>query len=34
MMSIFDSNELNENLFFPRPDNLDVPEGVEDILFR
>ena len=34
MMSIFDSNELNENLFFPRPDNLDVPEGVEDIFVQ
>ena len=30
-MSIFDSNELNENLVFPRPDNLGVPGGVEDI---
>ena len=33
-MSIFDSNELNENLFFPRSDILGVPEGVEEIFVQ
>jgi alpha-beta hydrolase superfamily lysophospholipase len=31
MSSVFDSRKFNENLFFPRPDPLPVPQGAEDI---
>ena len=31
MVSIFDSYEFNQNLFFPRPDNSVCPSGAEDI---
>ncbi len=31
MASIFDSDEFNKNLFFPRSDNSDSPNGAEDI---
>ena len=31
MSSIFDSSQFNNNLFFPRPDRLAPPAGVDDI---
>ena len=31
MVSIFDSQKFNNNLFFPRPDSMPTPEGAEDI---
>ena len=34
MTSIFDSVEFNQNLFFPRLDNSDVPNGADDIFVK
>ena len=34
MTSIFDSDEFNQNLFFPRSDNSTVPDGAYDIFIN
>ena len=34
MTSIFDSDEFNQNLFFPRLDNSAVPDGADDIFIN
>jgi len=34
MTSVFDSDEFNQNLFFPRLDRSPVPNGAEDILIK
>mgnify|MGYP002525473001 FL=1 len=34
MTSIFDSDQFNQNLFFPRPDNSAPPDGTEDIFIK
>ena len=34
MTSIFDSDQFNQNLFFPRSDNSAPPKGAEDIFIK
>ena len=34
MASIFDSDQFNQNLFFPRSDNSALPNGAEDIFVK
>ena len=34
MSSIFDSQEFNRNLFFPRPDNSQTPAGKDEIFIK
>ena len=34
MTSIFDSDEFNQNLFFPRLDNSAVPNRADDIFVK
>jgi len=34
MTSIFDSDEFNQNLFFPRLDNSAVPDRADDIFIK
>ena len=34
MTSIFDSDEFNQNLFFPRKDNSAIPNRADDIFIN
>ena len=34
MISVFDSDEFNNNLFFPRLDNSKTPDGAEDFFLK